>query len=149
MESVKFITDYLSVEWQEIVTLYESVNWQAYTQDPLSLREAFKNSTYICLAIDTKEKDKVCGLVRCISDDVSIHYLQDVLINPSFQRRGIGRTLIEMALRRFEHVRTHLLLTDDEPKQIDFYESLGYARTNVLKKVPLNTFVKMKNVKLS
>jgi ribosomal protein S18 acetylase RimI-like enzyme len=148
------------VDWLSIVNLYESVNWSTYSNDPDSLLKAFENSTFIAIAIaiaidegegEGKDGDenKVCGLVRSLSDDVSIHYLQDILIHPSYQKRGIGRMLFNKALARFEHVRTHMLLTDNEEKQISFYESLGYSRINTLKDIPLNAFVKMKGVSLS
>ena len=66
---------------------------------------------------------------------MSIFYLQDILILPDYQRRGIGRMLLEDCLARFSHVRTKVLMTDDEARQKAFYESLGYRNTRDLEKV--------------
>ena len=64
------------------------------------------------------EDQEVVGLVRSISDNVSIHYLQDILVHPNHQRTGIGRKLFERTLGRYKDVRTHMLLTDDEEKPL-------------------------------
>lgn len=42
-----------------------------------------------------------------------------------------------------------MILTDDEEKQLRFYESLGYKNTKNLSDIPLNAFVKMKGAELS
>ena len=134
------------VPFEDIVDVYKSVNWTAYTNDIESLVTAFKNSTLVLIAI---QENNVVGVLRSISDGVSIHYLQDILVKPDYQRKGIARSLINEALRRFNNVRTHMILTDDEEKQLKFYESLGYKNTKSLSEIPLNTFVKMKGIELS
>ena len=144
---MKIISNWKEYDFSRIVDLYDSVGWSNYTDDKKSLLEAFQNSTFIACAVD--EEERLLGVVRSISDDVSIHYLQDILVNPNFHRNGIGRALFDSALERFKHVRTHMLLTDDEEKQLKFYESLGYKNTKDLKDIPLNTFVKMNGLELS
>lgn len=84
------------------------------------------------------------GLLRSMSDDVSIHYLQDILVRPTFQYQGIGRKLLDQALRRYMHVRTHMLLTDDEEKQMKFYKSMGYENLKDYRMGSLNSFIKIK-----
>lgn len=143
---MKVIEDWKSIDFKKIVELYNSVGWSVYTKSPNSLEEAFRFSTYILVAMDG---DDVIGLSRSISDNVSIHYLQDILVSPNYQKRGVGRKLLTKALEHFKEVRTHMILTDDEEKQFKFYESLGYKNTRELKKVPLNTFIKMSGVELN
>ena len=94
------------------------------------------------------DSEILVGLARCMSDDSSINYLQDILILPEYQGQGIGRRLLEKCLERFKHVRTHVILTDDEDRQKHFYESLGYKNTKSLKKVCLNCYVKIKGMDL-
>ena len=129
-----------------LLDLYNSVNWLNYTNDENrgKLQDAIRNSSFVVSA--WSESNKLIGLARCISDDVSICYLQDILINPNFQRQGIGRKLLSNCLDRFKHVRTKLLLTDDEEKQRLFYESFGYMNTKDIKKFTLNTFVIMEGI---
>lgn len=143
---MKITKDWKSIDFNKIIKLYDFVGWSVYTTSPSSLEEAFRNSTLILIAIDG---DEVIGLSRSISDNVSIHYLQDILVSPKYQNMGVGRKLLSKTLNHFDKVRTHMILTDDEEKQLKFYESLGYRNTKELKEVPLNTFVKMRGVELN
>jgi ribosomal protein S18 acetylase RimI-like enzyme len=110
---------------EELLALYEANGWRAYTVDPEGLHRGVTNSTYVVAA---REEGELVGLARVVSDDHSIMYLQDILVLPSHQRRGIGRALLERCLERFAHCRGKVLLTDDEERQICFYESLGYVQ---------------------
>lgn len=132
---------------EQLVELYNSVGWLAYTNDEQrpNLLKAIQNSTHVVTAWDG---DKLVGLARCLSDDVSICYLQDILIHPEYQRLGIGRKLLLNCLERFAHVRMKVLITDDEERQKRFYESLGYKNTKDLIKIPLNAFVQIKGMEL-
>ena len=102
--------------------------------------KAVRNSTYV---VSAWSGNTLIGLARGLSDDVSIFYLQDILVRPAFQGQGIGRRLIDNCLERFAHVRSKVLLTDDQEKQLRFYESLGFKNTKHLVKWQLNTFVQI------
>ena len=123
---------------KELVELYDSVGWMLYVADPDALARAVDRSTYVVTARDDGE---LVGLARVMSDDVSIMYLQDILVRPSHHRQGIGTVLATRCLERFEHVRQKVLLTDDEPGQAAFYSSLGYRNLDDLSPTGLNAFV--------
>lgn len=125
--------------FNKIISLYDSVGWSAYTNEPDLLRKAFENSSFALIAYEGEE---VVGVLRSISDEVSVHYLQDILVCPSHQRRGLGKKLVSLAIKRFEQVRTHILLTDDEGKQKKFYESLEFKNT---KNEKLNCFLRARD----
>jgi ribosomal protein S18 acetylase RimI-like enzyme len=131
----------------QLLTLYNSVGWAAYTNDQgrPKLQDAIHNSTYVVSAWDG---DKLVGLARGLSDDVSIFYLQDILVHPDFQKQGIGKQLLNNCLERFQHVRMKVLLTDDREEQLRFYESLGYVNTKDLSKNKLTTFVQIRGIDL-
>ena len=107
-----------------LVDLYSSVGWSAYTRNPSRLQEAVRRSL---LTATAWEDDRLVGLARVVGDAVSIIYLQDVLVHPSYQRRGIGRSLVVEVFSAFADVRQHVLLTDSEPGQTAFYTSLGFT----------------------
>lgn len=123
-----------------LLSLYDSVSWAAYTRDPAALQTALRNSTCVVTAWS---KGQLIGLARALSDDVSIVYIQDILVRPEFQRGGVGRALLTALLERFAHVRSAVLLTDDDDKQLRFYASLGFINTRDLVKTPLNAFVRI------
>ena len=83
------------------------------------------------------------GLARVVSDGATICYLQDVLVNPSHQGHGVGRALVQATLEPYANVRQKVLLTDDEPAQRRFYESLGYSEATVAPGGPLRAFVRL------
>jgi GNAT superfamily N-acetyltransferase len=129
-----------------LVGLYESVGWTAYTQDPHRLAAAVRNSSFVATAW---MGDELVGLVRAMSDDVSIAYLQDVLVRPSFQGAGIGHELMQAFLERYSHVRQKVLLTDDRPDQLRFYQRLGFWDVAHLRKTRLHAFVRYEGVDLA
>ena len=89
------------------------------------------------------------GLARAVSDDATIAYIQDILVHPDYQGKGIGKALVSSILNRYAHVRQKVLLTDDRPEQIHFYNTLGFSNTRSLIDTPLNAFVMIDGVTLS
>jgi len=122
----------------ELKELYESVGWTAYTSNMDRLEQALRNSSHLVTA---RDGGRLVGLARCVSDDTSIAYVQDILVDPGCQHRGIGRALLQDCLDRYEHVRQKVLITDDRADQLRFYKSLGFANTRELVDMPINAFV--------
>ena len=129
----------------DIVDLYNSVQWTAYTKNIPKLIRSILNSH---LVIGCMVDDRLVALLRTISDDSSIVYIQDILLHQDYQRQSIGRQLILKCLENYQHVRTIMLLTDDRVSQLHFYSSLGFSNTKDLQKTPLNAFVKMNGIEL-
>ncbi len=123
----------------EILELYRAVEWFAYVQDPGKLVRALEGSSTLVAAHDGQ---RLIGLARIVSDGSSICYLQDILVMPSHQRRGIGRALAERALEQYPHVRQKVLITDNEPKQKAFYESLGYTQAEEFQGGSVRAFIR-------
>ena len=119
------IREYKNYKEQEILNLYTSVGWTAYTDNPASLRAGFENSL---LTLAAYEGDTLLGLIRTVGDGQTIVYIQDILVLPEQQRQGIGTALVRAVLERFREVRQIILTTDNTPKTIAFYESLGFAQ---------------------
>ena len=139
MEAVSDITYQSAVipAQDELVGLYDSVRWSAYTNDPNRLAAAVEAS----LAVVTAHHDgELVGLARVIGDGQTIVYLQDILVRPSHHRLGIGRELFQRVFAPFGDVRQQVLITDDEDSQRAFYESMGFTETADLD-YPIRTFV--------
>ena len=128
---------------QELVELYDAVGWTTYTTDPDVLVAAVEGSTRVVTA---RYGEDLLGLARVLSDGASIAYLQDVLVRPELQREGVGRQLVQAALEPFAHVRQKVLLTDDEPRQRAFYESLGYTELREYGDGALRAFVRFEGL---
>ena len=126
--------------------LYDSVGWAVYPRDIDQLVAAIEGSSFVVVA---EVGEELIGLARVVSDDVSVAYIQDILVHPDHHRRGVGRALVEAALERYRHVRLKALLTDDRPEQLRFYASLGFSNTRELQETPLNAFVIIEGAKLT
>lgn len=128
-----------SLSRDAVLSLYAAVGWMAYTADPATLMAARDGASAIFTATDDAT---LVGLARVISDGATICYLQDLLVHPGFQRRGIGTAIVTEALAAFPSVRQKVLLTDDEPGQRAFYEALGFAEASALATGALRAFVR-------
>lgn len=112
-----------------LLALYDAVGWTAYTAQPDRLNAAVRGSTWVQTLW---EGDALVGLVRVVSDDASIAWLQDILVHPDHQRGGLGRALMQAALTRFSHVTRMCLMTDGTPAQRGFYTAYGFVDTDDL-----------------
>ena len=70
---------------QQVLALYNAVNWTAYTEKPLELMRGISNSSYV---VSSWKEERLVGLIRIMSDDFSIVYIQDVLVAPDFQTKA-------------------------------------------------------------
>lgn len=123
------IRDYESYNEGEILSLYESVGWTAYTDYPEVLREGFARSLVI---LGAYEGEKLLGILRAVGDGVTIVFVQDLLVLPEYQRKGIGSALLRTLLDRYAQVRQVELATDNDPKTIAFYKTLGFREMSEL-----------------
>ena len=119
------IREYTDYKAAEIFNLYSNVGWTAYTDDPEALKAGFHNSLLTLAAYDG---DKLVGIIRAVGDGATIVYIQDILVFPEYQRKGIGSALIQALLERFKTVRQIVLATDNTPKTISFYKSQGFVQ---------------------
>jgi GNAT superfamily N-acetyltransferase len=127
------------IETAELIALYDAVGWSAYTNSPETLLAAIQGSHTVVVA---RDGDRLVGLARSISDGASICYLQDILVHPGHHRAGIGRGLAELLFAQYPGVRQKVLLTDDEPGQKAFYESLGMTHSTEFPSGEMRAFVR-------
>ena len=111
----------------EILNLYRSVGWTAYTQEPAALQKGFQNSLLILAAyVDTQ----LVGLVRLVGDGATIIFIQDLLVHPDWQRKGIGSKLLQEVFVRYQEVRQIELLTDETDTTVRFYHANGMLKAS-------------------
>ena len=123
------IRAYTEYDEAEILGLYASVGWTAYTDDPAALRNGFANSL---LTLAAYEEAALAGLIRVVGDGHTVVFVQDILVRPQFQRHGIGSALLRAVLNRYADVRQTELVTDDTPETTAFYRSMGFRELTEL-----------------
>lgn len=122
---------------EEVKELYRKISWNAYLKDDEKLIRAFDNSLYIEGVFD---ENKLIGIIRCVGDGEHILMVQDLLIDPEYQQKGIGTQLFESILQKYTKVRMFIVLTDTEDvvdnkfyksfnlKKLEDYKIAGYMR---------------------
>lgn len=117
------IREYKTYNETEVMSLYESVGWTAYTDHPDSLRQGFENSM---LTLAAYEGGQLLGIIRTVGDGATIVFVQDILVFPKYQRKGVGSALLQAVLDMYRHVRQIELVTDNTQNTIAFYKSMGF-----------------------
>lgn len=118
------IREYRQYDEREILPLYASVGWTAYTDQPETLRRGFENSL---LTLAAYEENRLIGILRAVGDGQTIVFVQDLLILPEYQRRGVGTALLRELLDRYPQVRQIELTADDSPSLLAFYRKTGFV----------------------
>ncbi|MGR5847465.1 GNAT family N-acetyltransferase [Streptococcus pneumoniae] len=117
------ITKETSVSLDDVLHLYQAVGWTNYTNQPQMLSRALSHSLAIYLARDGEE---IVGLVRLIGDGFSSVFVQDLIVLATYQRQGIGSTLMKQALSDYKDTYQIQLATNESEKNLGFYRSLGF-----------------------
>ncbi len=124
---------------EELIELYGSVEWTAYTDEPATLVDAITGS--FCVLTARNPAGKLVGLARTISDGHTVAYIQDILVSAEHQRQGIGGALLDELLRQTGRIRQVVLLTDAGHAQRAFYESRGFMEAHDFAPHQLRSFV--------
>ena len=111
------------VKLEDVLHLYQAVGWTNYTHQPEMLEQALSHSLVIYLALDG---DAVVGLIRLVGDGFSSIFVQDLIVLPSYQRQGIGSSLMKEALEDYKDAYQVQLVTEQTEKNVVFYRSMGF-----------------------
>ncbi len=89
------------------------------------------------------EDEKLIGIIRVVGDGHSVVFIQDLLIYPEYQRKGVGTALLKQILLDYKHVYQKHLLTDNTQKTIQFYKSLGFTMDTDMESRAFSKFYKL------
>jgi GNAT superfamily N-acetyltransferase len=118
------IKEYKEYNENEILNIYQSVGWSNYVDNPEMLKSAYHNSLKIYAAYIN---NNMAGIIRVVGDGFSVVFIQDLLVYPKYQRKGIGKALLEKILSEYKDVYQKHLLTENTEKTIQFYKSIGFT----------------------
>lgn len=121
------IKEYENFKLDEIVNFYRSVGWNNYLERPDILKEAYENSLCVLGAYDY---DKLVGIIRAVGDAKTIVFVQDIIVLPKYQRKGIGTKLLKTLMDKYKDVYQMELLTDNTEKTKAFYRSVGFINSD-------------------
>jgi len=108
---------------EEYHRLREAVGWEKMDREPTEM--GLHNSLYsVCVLFD----GRVIGYGRVVGDGAIFFYIQDIMVQPEFQKKGIGRRIMSAIMDYLKvHARTDsfigLMAAKDASK---FYEKFGF-----------------------
>lgn len=89
-------------------------------EDPLLLERMLLGSN---LLITARSEGQLVGFLRGLSDFCYRSFIADLAVAHSYQRKGIGRQLIQVARNQAPEARLILFSAEDA---LPFYEKLGF-----------------------
>jgi ribosomal protein S18 acetylase RimI-like enzyme len=114
---------------QDFNKLRESVGWDKL--DPEATKKAIQNTLSLILV---KTEDGIAGMGRVIGDGVYF-YLQDVVVKPEFQSKGVGdyivKYLISHVLTSAPSMKMFCVLCPETAKE--FYKKHGFELSQCAK----------------
>ncbi len=84
---ITYLENKLSVE--DYLALRGRVNWKTLSYE--QAKKAINNSLYIVTAM---EDDNLIGMGRVVGDGAVICYVQDLIVTPEVQKKGIGSAIL-------------------------------------------------------
>ena len=109
-----------AVSVKDLADLRESVGWNR-------MENAYKNpllTSYYHIAV--YEKETLIGYIDCVSNGVTDAYIQDLMIHPAYQGRGIGTALMKRMIDDLKEKHIYMISVVFEEKLKPFYEKFGF-----------------------
>jgi ribosomal protein S18 acetylase RimI-like enzyme len=102
-------TDTHDIDLDQLTVLFNSAGWERRTTDRDRLAQLVRGSLYVASAW---ADDQLVGFARAISDGASNAYISTVAVLPGYQKRGIGRELIQRLLADHDGIQFVLHAND-------------------------------------
>lgn len=113
------------INWSELFVLYERVGMLRRfieNREFDKIKSAFQTSYKVVTAWDGS---KLIGSCRMLSDGICYGAVFDVAVLPEYQRKGVGKGLMNLLLKEEELMTIHLTSTFGNE---DFYKKLGFKK---------------------
>ncbi len=123
----KFIYKYeTDVDKSQLVKLFESVGWKT-AEYPNRLYHAIKNSEYVITIWNDKD---LVGLLSAITDGYINVFITYLLVDPNYQKKGLGKIMMKDFMKRFEGFGRRILTTEIDKEE--YYKRVGFNREGIV-----------------
>lgn len=111
--------------FKDISEIYEKNNWGA-KYDKTLIDTMFGESDFYNIAYD--ENERVVGFCKALTNTHDT-YLTEIIVHPEFQRKGIGRKLMQSFMKNFQHTYIYVIgMSNTE----EFFEKFGLLRRSTI-----------------
>ena len=113
------------IEVQDYLDIRARVGWKVLLEE--QAKTALKNS--LCV-IGAYEDDRLIGMGRIVGDGAVICYIQDLVVAPEYQSRGVGSLLLQHLISYAENLRVEnsqmMLCLMCAKGREEYYEKHGF-----------------------
>ncbi|KAK1697389.1 hypothetical protein QYE76_014086 [Lolium multiflorum] len=120
------------IDVYDLQALCDKVGWprRPLTKIAASLRNSYLVATLhsIIRSAETEgeERKQLIGMARATSDHAFNATIWDVLVDPSYQGQGLGKTLMEKVIRTLLQRDINNITLFADSKVVDFYKNMGF-----------------------
>lgn len=108
---------------EQIIEVYDSSGINRPTFDRKRIKKMYSNSNLVLTAWDN---DKLVGISRSLTDFCYSCYLSDLAVRIEYQKRGVGKKLIQVTKELVGEQTALILLAS--PIAIDYYPKIGMSK---------------------
>ena len=72
------------------------------------------------------QSDQLIGFVNCVSNGVTDAYIQDLMVHPDYQNKGVGTELMNRMIAYLKEKRIYMISVLYEENLKPFYEKFGF-----------------------
>ena len=125
MIEYSFLETPTRMDIDRVTELYRQAGWWTDEADNPSLVAGIVAGSHCFLV--ARQAKTIIAMGRAISDRVSDAYIQDVTVDPSFRRQGIGSRMVSSLVARLEADGIGWVGLIAERKTHPFYRPLGFS----------------------
>jgi ribosomal protein S18 acetylase RimI-like enzyme len=105
---------------EQIADLRESVGWNR-------MESCYKNELMTSyFHINVYDGEKLIGYIDTVSNGVTDAYIQDLMVNPEYQDKGIGTELMNRTIAYLKERKIFMISVLFEEKLLPFYKRFGF-----------------------
>lgn len=117
----KLNPDLSSIDWDYVISLFYKINWKH--REANEIEAAFKNSTTTIFIFKAQQ---LIAFGRVVGDGRYYAMLADIVVDPDFQGKGLGKYLVTTLNNQLENY--HFVNLSAAPGADNFYKSLGWKK---------------------
>jgi ribosomal protein S18 acetylase RimI-like enzyme len=122
VQSIRFCDRRAEIDLHQLQALLNKSTFWAIDRQIEDLKIALDRSDPVVSAWD---EDNLIGFARATSDGIYRATIWDVVVDPDYQRLGLGRKLVETVLAHSSMMRVERIYLTTTHQQ-SFYERLGF-----------------------
>ena len=115
-----------SAPLEEIVELYKAAGWWQESPEARAVIGPMIRGS-LCFMVARSIEGRIVGMARVISDGYSDAYIQDVVVQPNYRGRGVGRELVRRLTQFCLARKIAWIGLVAEPGTQGLYEELGFG----------------------